>query len=191
MESRAELTGKPDEELMRLCQQGQTEAFEALYFKHRQSVINFAAQMLRNHEDAADVFQDAFKYIFSKIETYTPSAKFSTLLYKVVRNLCIDILRKRRRRHVQQLNPEIDIEDTSSPGEPALDAQEVTRHIHEAMDQIDEAFREVLILRLLHDHSYEQIGEILQCPIGTVKSRLHTGLALLRKALRQKKFMEP
>lgn len=185
-----DLTNKTDEELMSLCREGVNEAFELLYLRNRRAVINFAYQMVHNNEDAADVFQDTFKYIFGKIETYEPTAKFSTLLFTVARNLCIDILRKRRRRHFQQLIPEIDIEDRKPGQEERIESREIGERLKDALDQIPESYREVLVLRIIHDKPYEAISEILQCPIGTVKSRIHMGLELLRKMVKQKHIID-
>src|SRR3989338_5578394 len=84
-----------DEELMRLCQQGVGEPFMTLYLRYRQPIMNFAIRMVGNYEDAADVFQETFRYVFTKINTYQHKAKFSTFVYQVARHLCIDILRKR------------------------------------------------------------------------------------------------
>lgn len=186
------MAGDPsDEELMLRVRGGAAaEAFATLYERHKNGLLNFCFQMLRNWEDAGDVFQDAFRYVYTHAATYQPTAKFSTYLYRIGRNMCIDILRRRRRWNLKSLDAEPALpEGAAAEGSP-LEREEAERKILKALDDVPEPYREVLHLRVAEDMPYEEIAAVLECPIGTVKSRLHAGLALLREALKRKRVVE-
>jgi len=170
--------------------QGDADAFALLYRRHTEGLLNFCYRMLRNWEDAGDVFQDAFRYLHAHAGTYRPTAKFSTYLYHVARNMCIDVLRRRKRWNLQPLDLEPEVTDEASPAAAPLEPEDLEGRIQKAMEELSEAYREVVHLRLIETLSYEAIAEILECPVGTVKSRLHSGLALLREILRRKKIVE-
>lgn len=178
-----------DEELMLRVKAGDRDAFAVLYERHKARLLQFCTQMLRNAEDAGDVFQDAFRYLFTHASTYQPTAKFTTYLYRIARNMSIDILRKRRRWNLQALDPAIDVAD---PGiqESKLENDEIEENIKAALDEIPVPYREVVALRVIHQMEYPQIAEVVEAPLGTVKSRLHVGLELLRRTLKKRKLAE-
>ena len=180
----------PDEDLMLKVRDGSAEAFTELYVRHRNGLLGFCYRLLRNWEDAADVLQEAFRYVYLHARTYRPSAKFTTYLFQIARNTCIDILRKRRRRKAQPLDPSIDVPDPAPAGATPMERGEVESRIKEALDQVPDPYREALHLRIVEELEYEEIARILGCPAGTVKSRLHTGLEILREAIRRKKIVE-
>ena len=169
---------------------GDQDAFTTLYQRHQNGLLNFCYQMLRNYEDAGDVFQEAFRYVFSHADTYQPSARFTTYLYRIARNMCIDILRRRRRWNLQQLSTEIDVPDTGTAQPPRLETEEIERSLKTALEEVPEPYREVVLLRVAQGLPYEEIASITDTPLGTVKSRLHTGFEILRKVLRRKKIVE-
>lgn len=169
---------------------GDQAAFAALYERHKNGVLNFCYQMLRNWEDAADVFQEAFRYLFGHAATYEPSAKFTTYLYHIARNQCIDILRKRRRWNLRQLEPEYDVPDEAPVQGCRLEDEEVEANLKKALDEIPEPYREVMLLRVTQGLPYDEIAGITEAPLGTVKSRLHAGFEFLRKALKRRKMIE-
>ena len=179
-----------DEELMLRVAQGDAEAFARLYERHKEGLLNFCYRMLRNWEDAGDIFQDAFRYLHVHAATYQPSAKFTTYLFHVARNMCIDVLRRRKRWNLQQLDTEIDVPDHAPAAAPPLEQGEMEEKIKKAMEELPEPYREVVHLRVVEDLAYEDIAEVLECPVGTVKSRLHAGLGLLRQILKRKKIVE-
>jgi len=186
----AESVLRPDEELMLAVKGGNQDAFTVLYRRHQNGLLSFCYQMLRNYEDAGDVFQEAFRYIFLHAATYEASAKFTTYLYRIARNLCIDILRRRRRWNLQQLDTEIDVQDEHPAQESKLETEEVEAHVKKALEEVPEPYREVVLLRLVKGLAYEDIASITDSPLGTVKSRLHAGFAFLRQVLRRKKLIE-
>jgi RNA polymerase sigma-70 factor, ECF subfamily len=179
-----------DEELMSAVAKGDAAAFEQLYHRHKEGLLSFCFRMLRNWEDAGDIFQDAFRYLHVHSATYQANAKFTTYLFHIARNMCIDVLRRRKRWNLQQLDTEIDVPDEPAPAGLPLEQGEVEEKIKKAMEELPEPYREVVHLRVIEDLAYEEIAEVLECPVGTVKSRLHSGLGLLRQILKRKKIVE-
>jgi RNA polymerase sigma-70 factor (ECF subfamily) len=179
-----------DEDLMLRAKAGDADAFAALYHRHREPLLAFCYRMLHNWEDAADILQDAFRYVHAHAATYQPAARFSTYLCHIARNMCIDVLRRRKRWNLQQLNPEIDLPDETPDRGSPLEQGEVEASIQRALDEVPEPYREVLHLRIAQDLPYEEIAQVVGCPVGTVKSRLHVGLGLLRQALKRKRVVE-
>lgn len=175
-----------DESLMLRAKAGDADAFAALYHRHREALLAFCYRMLHNWEDAADILQDAFRYVHAHSATYQPTAKFATYLCHIARNMCIDVLRKRRRWNLQQLDTEIDLPDGAPERGSPLEQEEVEASIQRALDEIPEPYREVLHLRIVQDLPYEEIAQVVNCPVGTVKSRLHVGLGLLRQSLKRR-----
>jgi RNA polymerase sigma-70 factor (ECF subfamily) len=179
-----------DERLMLRAKAGDADAFAALYHRHKEPLLAFCYRMLHNWEDAADILQDAFRYVHAHAATYQPTARFATYLFHIARNMCIDVLRRRRRWNLQQLDTEIDLADDAAPQDSPLEQEEVEASIQRALDDVPEPYREVLHLRIVQDLPYEEIARVVECPVGTVKSRLHTGLGLLRQALKRKRLAE-
>lgn len=179
-----------DEDLMLRVAQGDPDAFARLYERHKEGLLNFCYRMLRNWEDAGDIFQDAFRYLHVHAATYRPTARFTTYLFHIARNMCIDVLRRRKRWNLRPLDPHIDVPDGPLEAAPPLEQGEIEEKIRKAMEELSEPYREVVHLRVVEDLAYEEIAEVLECPVGTVKSRLHVGLGLLRQILRRKKIVE-
>jgi RNA polymerase sigma-70 factor (ECF subfamily) len=179
-----------DEELMVRVRQGSAEAFSTLYLRHRTRLLSFCFQMLRNWEDAGDILQDAFRYVHSHAETYQPSARFTTYLFHIARNMCIDVLRRRKRWNLQQLDASIEPADPATPPETALGLAEIEAGVKQAMEDLPEPYREVVLLRVASGMAYDEMATVVGSPIGTVKSRLHTGLELLRQLLRKRNLAE-
>jgi RNA polymerase sigma-70 factor (ECF subfamily) len=171
-----------DEKLMDLCKQGIEAAFTTLYLRYRQPIMNFARRMVENQEDAADVFQETFRYVFAKIGTYQPKAKFSTLVYQVARNISIDVLR-RKRRSTAKITLMRQPNDTPSE---FFEKEEVMGELRSEIAKLTEQQREILILRFGQGLSYDEIRDILGIPLGTVQSRIHNSISALRERLVQK-----
>ncbi len=183
MSTYEELQDESDEALMALCREGYEQAFTALYLRHKDAVVRFAGHMLRDRDEALDVFQDTFRYVFSKIPTYEPQARFTTLLFRVARSLCINILRKKRRvQYTDILDDTLPPPEEPDPGEE-IDRRQATDALGRALQDLPEIYREVLLLRIGHQLAYEEIAEVVDCPLGTVKSRIHLGVQRLRIAL--------
>lgn len=177
-----------DEDLMLRAGAGDSRAFAALYERHKAPLVSFCYRMLRNWEDAADVFQETFRYLHAHAAEYEPVAGFRSYATRIARNLCIDILRKRRRRRTGRLDPGLDL---PAPDDgPELDRAEVEARLRAALDDVPDPYREVLHLRIVDSMEYAEIAETLGCPVGTVKSRLHSALGVLRDLVRKRRIVE-
>lgn len=177
-----------DDELAALCRRGQESAFRELYERYRQRIINFAYRMLRDRDMAADVLQETFQYFFRKIPEYRPEGKMSILLFRAARNLCLNRLKKSRRARELPLEENAlssaPSEDVSAP----LEKEEVQSRIGSALEKLPTIYAEVIVLRILKDMPVSEVAQVLEVPQGTVKSRLHNGLELMRKSLRKRDF---
>ncbi|MEO8605014.1 MAG: RNA polymerase sigma factor [bacterium] len=162
-----------DEALIARANRGEAQAFEALYYRHRDWVVRSAERWTGNADDALDVLQDAFAYLFGKFPGFALTAQLRTFLYPVVRNLALDRVRRRR--------PEVDI-DTLADTLPAPTTDASSGDLERLVATLPAAQREVLLLRYADDFSLPQIALALDIPLGTVKSRLHNALAALKEA---------
>ncbi len=183
-----------DADLVRRLQAGDEQAFNILVRRHQQRALNLAFQVLRDREDAAEVAQDAFVKVYRNINRFRAECAFTTWLHQIVMNLARNKYRWWKRRGKQamiSLDEPIDDPDGTRPRQLAVDPatpdNEVVRdefacRISEAMNQLPVKFREVLVLRNVEELSYEEIGQLLGCSMGTVKSRI----ARAREALRAK-----
>jgi RNA polymerase sigma-70 factor (ECF subfamily) len=143
--------------------------------------------MTGNAEDAADLTQDAFVRAYSALGRFRIGSNFSTWLFAIANNACIDLARSRRRRGDTSLDDEID--DGREPADRgATPEQHVTRadqaaRVQAAVEALPEKYRAVVIMRHLQDMPVEEIGRVLSLPTGTVKTHLFRGRELLRRRL--------
>src|SRR5262245_38137564 len=156
-----------DEDLVRAIQSGRTEAFEALYLRHRDWVLALAWRFCRNREDALDVLQDTFAYLVEKLPGLELRARLRTFLYPAVKHLALS--RKRARKTAP-------LEAAAELPAPAAEPDEIGAHL----GSLPEAQREVVLLRFAEGFDLEEIAAALGIPLGTVKSRLHHALKALR-----------
>ena len=173
-----------DEELVRRFRAGEPEAFTDLVRRHQPRVYSVCLRVLGDADAAADVAQDTFLTVLRKLDGFRGDAAFTTWLHRVAVNACYDELRRKRRRPM--LHVVADDGAEHEPGAPAPDhADEVagTRDVAAALASIPEQFRMALVLADVQDMAYEQISEVLDVPVGTVKSRVHRGRLALAAAL--------
>ena len=183
----------PEEQLIRYAQQGDNDAFEQLLLLHQKKVYNLCLRMSANPDDALDLSQEAFIKAWRSIGQYQFEASFSTWLFRLTSNVCIDHLRRKKRRQETSLTESFDDSDEAEeftlpdaaplPEEQAI-ANETKLALAQAMEQLGPEHREILQLRVVEDLSYEQIAEILDIRVGTVKSRLARARLSLRKILK-------
>jgi len=172
-------------ELMLRCRKGDTRAFELLYLKHEGLVFRNAMLMTNDREQAEDVLQDVFIAVWNARRSFNPKkAKFTTWLHKITMNRCID-----NHRREQLLQPYSDEETIDLPGansdlpEEALINKLEYERLMRAVSQLDDKHRPALILRYFNNLSYRDIADVLNIPLGTVKSRIHNTLCLLREQM--------
>ena len=184
-----------DVALMLRVRDGDLEAFETLVIRHQHSVVGTAAKMLGGAADAEDIGQQVFVRVWKHAARYQPSAKFTTWLMTITRNLVFNELRRRRRS--QQVSMDADEGDTirhqfvdeqaAAPSEEMLDSE-----LHEAIDaaiaSLPEAQRLAIVLRRYEGMPYEEIAEVLKTSVPAVKSILFRARAELKARL--KKYLE-
>jgi RNA polymerase sigma-70 factor (ECF subfamily) len=180
-----------DEEicLIERCQTGDRVAFEALFNLYRDDVFRFSYLVVRDASLAQDVVQEAFLKVFRSIDKFQFRSSFKSWLYRVAVNEAITVLRRRRIK--EELDPTPDasrgremaqVSREWQPEEAILDGEE-RQILRWAIGQLDPVHRTVVVLKYFHEFSDTEIGLVIGCPPGTVKSRLHRARELLRNAM--------
>jgi RNA polymerase sigma-70 factor (ECF subfamily) len=182
-----------DEELVHRVLAGEEQLFEVLVRRYQVRIHSHVARMVGNRDDALDLSQEIFVKVFHALSRYNPEFKFSTWLFRIAGNAAIDYLRKRRPRTVPLEQPALsgDREGVSSfeyknPGlDPFAELRNTERGqaIARAIAGLPPEFRELITLRHFTGLSYEEIAEIKQMPLGTVKNKLFRARAVLKEWL--------
>jgi RNA polymerase sigma-70 factor (ECF subfamily) len=180
-----------DQRLIAECLAGRTAAFGELVRRHQDRLFNTVYRLLGHAEDARDVVQDAFIHAYQSLKSFKGDSLFYTWLYRIAVNTAISWKRKRRmvvglqldRDDGASLEPQ-DLSEGHHPGH-ALEQAELERHIQEALSRVSPEHRAVLILKDMEGQKYEVMAEILEVPIGTIRSRLHRARLELREVLEQ------
>jgi RNA polymerase sigma-70 factor (ECF subfamily) len=177
----------PDARLVEAALQGDRDAFGDLVVRYQDRLFNTLLRIAGSREDAADAVQDAFVQAYLKLESFRGDAQFFTWLYRIAMNMALT--RRRRRRPAGSLEAA-----KSSAGEEPMDAAagpdsrllatERAEQVQSALADLGEQHRKILVLRELEGCSYEVIADILELPVGTVRSRLFRARLQLREKLR-------
>ena len=169
-----------DESLVRAAHQGDMDAFEELVKRHREKIFARAFSMLRNEDEAVDLSQEAWVKAWQRLNQFQGDSSFVTWITRIVINLCLDHLRKQKRQKtdsIEQMDDETGGVErhlpviTPNPTEK-LERQELRIRINQALDQLSEEHRTVLILHEFEEMEYKEIARTMVCSIGTVMSRL-------------------
>lgn len=188
-----------EEQLIRRAQQGDNGAFEELLLLHQKKVYNLCLRMSANPDDALDLSQEAFLRVWRSLGQYQFEASFSTWLFRLTSNICIDFLRRKKRRQETSLTESYDDSDEGAElsvpdAQPGPEQQAMTNEtkieLARAMEQLSPEHREILQLRVIEDLQYEQIADILGVRVGTVKSRLARARLALRKILKAGNYFD-
>lgn len=172
---------------------GDTDAFQHLVTKHQKKIFNIAYRMMGNEEDAKDMAQESLVKAYRNISKFRLDSAFSTWLFRITTNTCLDELRKYKRK-ADEISLNIDkTDDGEMPvRELAVDRNgpegeylkaERQRVLHEAIKTLSEDYKRAIVLRDIEGFSYEEIAEICETNIGTVKSRINRGRAMLKEKL--------
>ena len=172
---------------MQRCRRGSRKAFEVFVNKYMKDAYFIALGLVGNREDALELSQEAFIRAYRNIKQVKPDRKFFPWFYQILKNLCVSHLRKRKYRRASSLDaegcPEVEaMADCFSP-EAVATRNEIKDKVWQAIGQLDEKHREVIILRHFHNMSYEKIAEALFCNKGTVTSRLYYARKKLEELL--------
>lgn len=178
-----------EEKLVKKAAKGDTAAFEQLVLMYQKKVYSMALRMTGNPEDAQDLAQEAFLRVYRSLPGFKGEAKFSTWLYRIVSNLCIDF--GRRKKSVISIytqdesgeERELVIEDESYSPEKEYDKAETAEIINRAVMMLSEQHREIFLMRELYGLSYSEIAKATGLEDGTVKSRIFRAREKLRDIL--------
>jgi len=181
-----------DAALVRRCRAGDAEAFDTLVRRYQRQTVNLAYRLLGDLDAAHDVAQEAFVCAYRALGKFRGAARFSTWLYRIVYNLCLDELNRRRRRSAEHSldnfyaaddSPMLDVPDPNPDPAEEVAVRLLQREIRRAVARLSPTHRAVLVMYDLQGLSYEEIAEVLRCPLGTVKSRLSRARLALRAEL--------
>lgn len=161
---------------------GDQSAFDSIMEAHEDRVFSLCLRIMRNREHALDAVQETFITVFRKAHMYNGESAFSTWLYRVATNTCYDQLRKHKRRRTEAIPEGRDPADERSQDEFA--AVELRPDIASALSALPEEFRIAVILSDLEGLPLAEVGDLLEIPVGTVKSRVFRGRKLLAESLR-------
>ncbi len=188
---------KSDYELIDESIGGNEDAFGILMGRYENSLYGLIFKMVRNHEETQDLVQEAFIKSYKALESFNKQYSFSTWLFKIASNNCIDHLRKRRLQ-TTSIDAPIPTEDGSlsqdlpdnsySPEKDSL-RNELFSSINSIIDELPEKYRVVINLRHKEDKSYEEIAVALNIPIGTVKARIFRAREILKKSITKMKLL--
>lgn len=192
------MNSQQDAKLIQAARQGDREALGQLLQRHQQRIFNICLRMVSHRDDAIELAQDVMVKIIEHIADFKGQAALSTWITRIAMNQSISHLRKRKLRQTTSLDTAAtDPDDPLSPlREQLTDTREPTpakgvqnremlMHLKQALGQIDEDFRAVMVLRDFQQMDYQQIAEVLEMPVGTVKSRLFRGRLALRKIMQE------
>jgi RNA polymerase sigma-70 factor (ECF subfamily) len=185
------LVKQEDKELIVRARKGDERAFRALLAKYERAVFSICLRMVRNREQAEDLAQESFMKVFSMLERYNPSYAFSSWLFKITSNLCIDSIRKRKLetlpldQPIQSAAGEFSRQYESSEDDPekTMMGRERVERLKEAIESLPPHYRIMILLRHQEDLSYEEIADTLGVPLGTVKARIHRAREMLKNRL--------
>lgn len=178
-----------EEDLITRSQNGDIDAFEELVAKYERKVYAIAYRFMGNPEDAGDLTQEAFLKAYQSIKSFRQEASFSTWICRIVSNVCRDQLRKNKRQSQNSLDEDVWLEegtvqkqlkDQRPTPDEVYESKELKEYLQGLINNLNPEYKMVVILRDIQGYSYEEIAQILDCSLGTVKSRLNRA----RKALR-------
>jgi len=187
MEQKDELAALPDHELMARLKTAPSadlmRGFEILVGRYKNAIVSFLFRFTGDFRTAEDLAQETFLRVFRKIHDYNSTAKFSTWLYTIASNLAKDEFKRRARHPAKSLDwqgggdttrdmPQAKADTTGSVPEVRLEHDEVRQNVNKALNLLEEHDREVLLLKDVQGLSYEEIAQVLELPMGTVKSRI-------------------
>jgi RNA polymerase sigma-70 factor (ECF subfamily) len=183
-----------DARLIEAAREGDTAAFGLLVQRHQVRLFNTMLHVTGSREEAEDVVQEAFIQAFVKLDSFREKSAFYTWLYRIGFNAAIS---RRRRKRIEisveqnrEMTGEEPVDDGESPDEPMLRDERIGQ-VHAALDALSEEHRAILVLREIDGCCYETISEILELPVGTVRSRLHRARLQLRDQLEDSHYEHP
>ncbi|HEY3331120.1 MAG TPA: sigma-70 family RNA polymerase sigma factor [Capsulimonadaceae bacterium] len=196
---------KPDTALLARCREDDPTAFDEIVLRYKQKIFQYILRMVGDSEEAEDLTQEVFVKTYLSLSSFRSQSSLNTWLYRIAGNICIDAHRKRSRKENAFGGPTVSLDDgrndtgdgvdEARPAKEApddryepyhvLEMRELDVQIQEALSLLPDKMRTVVILHDLEGLPYEDIAEIVDCPLGTVKSRLFNARVQLRDTLKQ------
>ncbi len=182
--------------LLEKAKNGDLAAFEKLIESYQKKVYNIVYRMIGNPDDASELTQEVFIRVFRSIRNFKEESQFSTWIYKIATNICLDELRKQKKHKVISLDEEIksdegemkrQIEDNKPQPDIIAEKNELKKTVRNAILSLPDEYRVVIIMRDIKGLSYDEIAQITKCPEGTVKSRINRARKALRTILCSKR----
>jgi RNA polymerase sigma-70 factor (ECF subfamily) len=178
-----------DEELVARSIGGDHDSFNQLILRWERPIYALAYRTIGREEDARDVCQETFLRAFRALPRFRGHAKFSSWLYRITLNLCHDWMRRQRRTPVVQPPEDVDLMELAVAAEPSesiealVARKDLTAHVERAMARLPEEQRTAIVLKEYHGLTFQEIADLMGCPLSTVKTRLYQGLSVLRREL--------
>jgi RNA polymerase sigma-70 factor, ECF subfamily len=183
------VVGMTDEELVARSMGGDPESFNQLIKRWERPIYALAYRTLGREDDARDVVQETFLRAFRGLSGFKGQAKFSSWLYRITLNLCRDWMRRQRRAPVVATPDGVDLVELAGESgdvesaDAAVVRKDLSRAVARAMTALPEEQRAAIVLKEYHGLTFQEIADLLGCPLSTVKTRLYQGLTVLRKEL--------
>jgi RNA polymerase sigma-70 factor, ECF subfamily len=180
-----------DEELVALSQGGDLDSFNQLVLRWERPIYALAYRVIGREEDARDVAQETFLRAFRALKGFKGQAKFSSWLYRITLNLCRDWIRREKRTPIAVAPEGVDLVELAGEETPSESIEELIarrqlgRAVSKAMALLPDEQRTAIILKEYHGLTFQEIAELLDCPLSTVKTRLYQGLSVVRRQLQQ------
>lgn len=178
-----------DEELVARSVGGDLDSFNQLVVRWERPIYALAYRVIGREEDARDVCQETFLRAFRAIRGFKGQAKFSSWLYRITLNLCRDWIRRERRAPLAQSPEGLDLVELAAEREGTesvedlVSRRELSQAVARAMALLPEEQRTAIILKEYHGLTFQEIADLLDCPLSTAKTRLYQGLSVLRRQL--------
>lgn len=178
-----------DEELVARSISGDADSFNQLVLRWERPIYALAYRTIGREEEARDVCQETFLRAYRALPRFRGQAKFSSWLYRIALNLCRDWIRRERRAPMLQPPEDVDLMDLAVSTEPSesiedlVARRDLTRLVEQAMEQLPEEQRTAIVLKEYHGLTFQEIADVVGCPLSTVKTRLYQGLTVLRREL--------
>src|SRR6186997_455346 len=180
---------RTDEELVASATAGDLDSFNQLVARWERPMYALAYRTLGREEEARDVVQEAFLRAYRALGGFKGEAKFSSWLYRITLNLCRDWIRRERRQPIAQAPEGVDLLDLASESTPSesiedlVARKEISAAVARVMADLPEEQRTAILLKEYHGLTFQEIADLQECPLSTVKTRLYQGLSVLRRQL--------
>jgi RNA polymerase sigma-70 factor (ECF subfamily) len=190
-----------EQQLVKRTLHGETYAFEELVNTYQNKVYMLAYRYMGNEDDANDMAQEAFIKAYRSLRSFKGDSSFGTWIYRITTNVCLDELRRRKRKIVPLSldeplatldgdDIEREIIDQSLAVDVLFEQKEFTQNLQLLLDEMKPEHKTVIVLRDVMELSYEEIADVLNCSIGTVKSRISRARGVLQKKLVQRELLK-